>query len=286
MTTPVPAVHGAICAVMADLAKEGIEKGRRNEQQGYKFRGIEDVYNALCGLLAKHRMTMLPHELLDVSRTTRETQKGGVLYVTYITVRWKFTSAVDGSCDYAVSLGEAMDSADKSSNKSMSAAYKYAAVQCFCIPTEGDDDADATTPEPSRPHVQQPPAQQQRNFESGKPAHSAGSRSTTQDSTARRGTSAADTKTQIDSASNRGTNTAGPDARHMRYWPLFKNSSQVNKPLAEVPTEKLVEYIARLENALKNDKYKTDAAPYYQAALAEYDKRDHPEEPKSASAAS
>lgn len=78
---------------------------------------------------------------------------------------------------------------------------------------------------------------------------------------------------------------ARPDARHARYWPLFKNSSQVNKPLAEVPTEKLVEYIARLENALKNDKYKTDAAPYYQAALAEYDKRE-PEAPKSASAPS
>ena len=30
----------------------------------------------------------------------------------------------------------------------MSAAYKYAAFLTFCIPTEGDNDADATTPEP------------------------------------------------------------------------------------------------------------------------------------------
>ena len=29
----------------------------------------------------------------------------------------------------------------------MSAAYKYAAMQAFCIPTEGDNDADAHTPE-------------------------------------------------------------------------------------------------------------------------------------------
>ena len=41
--------------------------------------------------------------------------------------------------------GEAMDSADKATNKAMSAAYKYAAIQAFCIPTEGDNDADATT---------------------------------------------------------------------------------------------------------------------------------------------
>jgi hypothetical protein len=41
-----------------------------------------------------------------------------------------------------------MDSADKATNKAMSAAYKYAAFQAFAIPTEGDNDADAHTPEP------------------------------------------------------------------------------------------------------------------------------------------
>ena len=40
-----------------------------------------------------------------------------------------------------------MDSGDKATNKAMSAAYKYAALQTFCIPTEGDNDADATTHE-------------------------------------------------------------------------------------------------------------------------------------------
>ena len=42
-----------------------------------------------------------------------------------------------------------MDSADKSTNKAMSAAYKYAAFQTFCIPVEGTPDADADTPEVS-----------------------------------------------------------------------------------------------------------------------------------------
>jgi hypothetical protein len=40
-----------------------------------------------------------------------------------------------------------MDSGDKASNKAMSAAYKYAAFQAFCIPTEGDNDADSQTHE-------------------------------------------------------------------------------------------------------------------------------------------
>jgi hypothetical protein len=38
-----------------------------------------------------------------------------------------------------------MDSGDKATNKAMSAAFKYACLQAFCIPTEGDNDADATT---------------------------------------------------------------------------------------------------------------------------------------------
>jgi hypothetical protein len=38
-----------------------------------------------------------------------------------------------------------MDSGDKATNKAMSAAYKYAAFQAFSIPTESDNDADAST---------------------------------------------------------------------------------------------------------------------------------------------
>ena len=40
-----------------------------------------------------------------------------------------------------------MDGGDKATNKAMSAAYKYALLQTFAIPTEGDNDADATTHE-------------------------------------------------------------------------------------------------------------------------------------------
>lgn len=152
---PTPAVYAAIVNVMNDLSKEGISKDRKNQQQGYSFRGIEDMYNTLCGLLAKHKLCMLPR-VTSVERTERETQKGGALFVTYITCEYDLVSAVDGSKHTVCVIGEAMDSADKSSNKSMSAANKYAAVQAFLIPTEGDNDADATT------HAPIPRSQQQR----------------------------------------------------------------------------------------------------------------------------
>ena len=47
---------------------------------------------------------------------------------------------------WAVVQGEGMDSGDKSSNKAMSVAFKYACFQVFCIPTEEMKDPDADTP--------------------------------------------------------------------------------------------------------------------------------------------
>lgn len=145
-TPAVPAVYGAIADVMAAVSKEGLSKDRRNQQQGYQFRGIDDVYNLLCGILAENRLVILP-DVEKMEREERQTQKGGTITYTILTVRFKLVSAVDGSFDYVRTVGEAMDSADKSANKAQSAAMKYAELQLFQIPTEGDNDADSTTHE-------------------------------------------------------------------------------------------------------------------------------------------
>lgn len=139
-------VYEAIAAVTAELAKEGIAKGRRNQQQGYSFRGIDEVYNALSPIIARHKLCILPR-ILSRDVTERTTQKGGVLFYVVVEAEFDFVSAEDGSRHTVRTFGEAMDSADKATNKAMSAAYKYAAMQAFCIPTEGDNDADATTHE-------------------------------------------------------------------------------------------------------------------------------------------
>lgn len=145
-----PHVLQAITLVMANLAKDGIGKTRKNQAQGYAFRGIDDVYNALAPLLANAGLVIVPR-VLKRTCDTRETTKGGVLYNVVVEVEFTLSSAFDGSFLTCVSFGEAMDSGDKATNKAMSAAYKYMAMQVFCIPTEGDNDADATTPEPTKP---------------------------------------------------------------------------------------------------------------------------------------
>jgi hypothetical protein len=139
-------VYQAIAAVTGELAKEGISKDRKNEQQGYKFRGIDDVYNALAPFLAKARLCILP-SVLSREVTERTNQKGTLLFYVTVQVRYDFVSADDGSKHEVFVFGEAMDSGDKATSKAMSASYKYACMQAFCIPTEGDNDADESTHE-------------------------------------------------------------------------------------------------------------------------------------------
>lgn len=139
-------VYQAINKVQCALAKSGISKDKRNAQQGYNFRGIDDVYNALAPLLAEHELIILPR---CVSRecVERQSAKGGALFYVTVEAEFDFVSAEDGSKCTVRTFGEAMDSGDKATNKAMSAAYKYAAFQAFSIPTEGDNDADSTTHE-------------------------------------------------------------------------------------------------------------------------------------------
>lgn len=136
-------VYKAIAAVQSELAEIGISKSSKNQQQGFMFRGIDAVYNTLSPLLAKHNLCILPRCL---ERACEEHQSGNGKALFYVTVKveFDFVSAADGSKHTVATFGEAMDSGDKATNKAMSAAYKYAAFQAFCIPTEETAaDADA-----------------------------------------------------------------------------------------------------------------------------------------------
>lgn len=139
-------VYEAIVSVQEELSKSGVGKNQTNTFDKYKFRGIDDVYNSLAPLLAKHKLCILP-KVTNRELMERVSQKGQALFYVTVTVEYSFVSAVDGSSHTVISVGEAMDRGDKATNKAMSAAYKYACFQAFCIPTEGDNDADGQTHE-------------------------------------------------------------------------------------------------------------------------------------------
>lgn len=137
-------VYKSICAVQAELAKTGISKDSTNTFDNYQFRGIDAVYNALSPLLAKHGLCILPR-ILSRASEERVSKKGDPVFYVTVEAEFDFVCAEDGSKHTIKTFGEAMDRGDKATNKAMSAAYKYAAFQAFAIPTEGDNDADATT---------------------------------------------------------------------------------------------------------------------------------------------
>lgn len=146
-------VYAAISAVAKEMAATGISKDRRNQQQGFNFRGIDQVYNALAPALVTHGLLILPR-ITERTVTERTTQKGGTLFYVVVKADFDFVSTEDSSIHTVTTYGEAMDSGDKATNKAMSIAYKYAAFQAFCIPTEEtaiDADAEVHSVAPRAP---------------------------------------------------------------------------------------------------------------------------------------
>ena len=144
MADTTPAIYKAIIGVMKTI--NAIGKDRRNSQQNFAYRGIDDVMNELHAALTKNKVFVVP-EVLNEERSTGKTRSGGDLFYTRLTIRFTFYTD-DGSSVSAVVIGEAMDSGDKASNKALSIGLKYAMLQVFCIPTEDEKDPDAQSPQP------------------------------------------------------------------------------------------------------------------------------------------
>jgi hypothetical protein len=140
---PEAKIHQAMSAVMAEIGAIG--KNRKNTQQNYQFRGIDDIYNAAQSALIKHSVFCVP-EVIATEREERQSKAGGTLIWSIALVKYTFFAS-DGSNVSAVVKGEAMDSGDKGMNKAMSAAQKYVFLQTFCIPTEEPKDTENETHE-------------------------------------------------------------------------------------------------------------------------------------------
>lgn len=148
-----PMIFAAISNVMKEIGAIG--KTSKNTQQGFMFRGIDAVMNAINPALIKHRIFIVP-EILEQTREERQTKSGNNLIYSVCRIRYTFY-AQDGSSISAVVIGEGMDSGDKATNKAMSIAFKYACFQVFCIPTEEMVDPDAECHE-VKPKAKKAPA--------------------------------------------------------------------------------------------------------------------------------
>lgn len=132
-------IYLAMAAIMSDI--EAIGKDKENKDQGFKFRGIEDVMNELHPIFKAHGVICLPRLQKIEIRDAGVTKSGVTKTRAIVEMGYRFT-ATDGSFVDALTAGEGLDSSDKSTAKSMSVAFKYALTQTFLIPTadvvEGD----------------------------------------------------------------------------------------------------------------------------------------------------
>ena len=136
-------IYGAINSIMSEMGV--IAKDRKNQQQGFMYRGVDQVMNTIQPLLIKYGVFVVP-EVLDHMREERSTKSGSTLIYSVCRIKYTFY-AEDGSNVMAVTVGEGMDSGDKASNKALAIAFKYACFQVFCIPTEELKDPDSESHE-------------------------------------------------------------------------------------------------------------------------------------------
>ena len=143
-----PKIYEALINIMGEITP--IKKEKKNQQQGFMYRGIDDFMNELHSLFAKHKVIIIP-ECLDRVVDERVSKNGNALF--YIKERVKYTFfADDGSSVSAIIDGEGMDSGDKGTNKAIAIALKYCLMQMFLVPTDDLKDPDAETQPELKPN--------------------------------------------------------------------------------------------------------------------------------------
>lgn len=138
-------VHQAIGAVIREMG--GVGKNQRNKEQGYNFRGIDDVLKVLHPLLGEHGVFICP-DVIEREYEERVSAKGTVGHCCHLHVRFTIYGP-EGDSVQLSTWGEGLDYGDKSTNKAATAAYKYALFELFAI-SDPADDADHETPPEGR----------------------------------------------------------------------------------------------------------------------------------------
>lgn len=137
-------VLASLLAVKAEIAAHGISKSRRNQEQKFNFRGIDDALAAFAPLLVKNQLLVAP-KCSDLVIEPRQTKSGGTTYNVRLKAEFTFTHVEDGST-YTVGpfYGEANDGQDKAVSKATSIAERNMFFLSFVVPHEaaigGDPD--------------------------------------------------------------------------------------------------------------------------------------------------
>jgi hypothetical protein len=158
-----PPVHEALASVMADV--KAVRKEERNQAQGFNFRGIDAVLNAVGPALRAHGVIVLPTVLKHTYGTVTST-KGTVMGHVIVKVRYEFIGPAGDSIT-CTTVGESMDTGDKATSKAMSVALRTALLQSLALPTD-EPDPDLDVYERQTPTVVSKPGRKKTYADSAK----------------------------------------------------------------------------------------------------------------------
>jgi len=147
-------VHELWARVMESV--RSVAKGDFNEDQGFRFRGIDAVVDAVGPALRAYGVHVRPRRILGQWPEVYTSKRGSRMVNRVVHVEWEVTGPL-GDSFLGESMGEAADMGDKSLTKAQSVAYRVYLLQALAIPT-GEPDPDASAHERANegdPYVQQ-----------------------------------------------------------------------------------------------------------------------------------
>ena len=124
-----------IVTVMTEV--NSVAKKDKNQSQGFNFRGIDAVMNAVGPALRKAGGFIVP-EVLGVENTAVPSASGKSLNVVRVSVK-SSVFGTEGEPIVGIIAAEAFDSGDKATAKAMSVAYRTFLLQLLCLPTDEPD---------------------------------------------------------------------------------------------------------------------------------------------------
>jgi hypothetical protein len=141
-------IYAALSAVMGEVSS--VSKDERNAGQGFNFRGIDAVVNAVGPALRKFGVIVVPRVQSCEYSTIEIGEKRKATAHVRVIVEYVFY-APDGSSISCTTAGEAMDGGDKATAKAMSVAFRIALLQALALPTsEPDPDASSYERSPAK----------------------------------------------------------------------------------------------------------------------------------------
>jgi ERF superfamily len=130
-----PTVQEAVSLVMRDV--QVIGKSQSYEEKGreqYKFRGIDDVLNAVGPVLREHGVIAMPYRSKLVSAERYETKSGTRMQNVIVKMQYQVIGP-RGDSIWPEAMGQASDAGDKAIPKAQSVAYRDMLCELLCIPT-------------------------------------------------------------------------------------------------------------------------------------------------------